>query len=233
MLYLSPFITVYCSALAALFGVCMGSFLNCMAWRIVHGESVLKGRSHCDVCGHVLTVPELIPVFSYLRSKGKCRWCGAELSKGHLLAEIVSGLVFLTLLLKYDISLRLLEYSLFACVLLACSFADLEGYIIPDRFIIFGAAVRVVFVLLDEDIVPTAVDSAIGGVGIALVLLLVVLAVEKFMGREAMGGGDIKLIFVTGLYLGWKRNILCLILACVLGVMMYAKYLNKAERGSK
>ncbi|MFR5385711.1 MAG: prepilin peptidase [Oscillospiraceae bacterium] len=56
MLYADPFLTVYCCLLAALLGACMGSFLNCAAWRIVHGESVLRGRSHCDACGHVLAV---------------------------------------------------------------------------------------------------------------------------------------------------------------------------------
>ena len=66
MLYADPFLTVYCCLLAALLGACMGSFLNCAAWRIVHGESVLRGRSHCDACGHVLAVRDLIPVVSYL-----------------------------------------------------------------------------------------------------------------------------------------------------------------------
>ena len=51
MLHLTPFLTVYYCVLAAVFGACMGSFLNCMAWRVVHGESVLRGRSHCDACG--------------------------------------------------------------------------------------------------------------------------------------------------------------------------------------
>ena len=70
MLYLTPAFTVYCCFVAALLGACMGSFLNCMAWRVVHGESVLRGRSHCDVCGHVLTAGDLIPVVSYLVHRG-------------------------------------------------------------------------------------------------------------------------------------------------------------------
>ena len=76
MLHLTPFLTVYCCVLAALLGACMGSFLNCMAWRVVHGESVLRGRSHCDACGHVLGARDLVPVVSYLVSGGKCRYCG-------------------------------------------------------------------------------------------------------------------------------------------------------------
>lgn len=109
MLHLSPFLTIYCCVLAALLGACMGSFLNCMAWRVVHGESVLRGRSHCDACGHVLGARDLVPVVSYLVSGGKCRYCGAKLSSRHVWGEVMGAAVFVSLLLHYDISLRLLE----------------------------------------------------------------------------------------------------------------------------
>ena len=109
MLRLSPFITVYCCAVAALLGACTGSFLACLAWRTVHGESVLRGRSHCDVCGHVLGVRDLVPVFSYLLSGGKCRYCGAKLSARHVWGELISAAVFVSLLLQNDISLQTLE----------------------------------------------------------------------------------------------------------------------------
>ena len=138
MLHLTPFLTVYCCALAALLGACMGSFLNCMAWRVVHGESVLRGRSHCDACGHVLGARDLVPIVSYLASGGRCRYCGAKLSSRHVWGEVIGAAVFVSLLLHYDISLRLLEAWLLASILLACSFADLEGYIIPDRFLAAG-----------------------------------------------------------------------------------------------
>ena len=149
MLYADPFLTVYCCLLAALLGACMGSFLNCAAWRIVHGESVLRGRSHCDACGHVLTVRDLIPVVSYLSAHGRCRYCGAKLSRRHVLAEAVSALVFVTLLLHYDISLQALEGWCMAGILLACSFADLEGYIIPDRFIAVGVVLFIITLFFD------------------------------------------------------------------------------------
>lgn len=109
MLYTAPAITVYSCFIAALLGACMGSFLNCAAWRIVHGESVLRGRSHCDVCGHVLAPRDLVPVFSYVFSRGRCRYCGAKLSPRHAVGEAVAALVFVSLLLRYDISLRTLE----------------------------------------------------------------------------------------------------------------------------
>ena len=150
MLYAAPAITIYSCCIAALLGACMGSFLNCAAWRIVHGESVLRGRSHCDVCGHVLAPRDLVPVFSYVFSHGRCRYCGAKVSPRHAVGEAVAALVFVSLLLRYDISLRTLEAWAMACLLLACAFADLEGYIIPDRFIAVGVVLFIVTCFLSR-----------------------------------------------------------------------------------
>ena len=219
MLRLSPFITVYCCVLAAVLGACMGSFLGCMAWRVVHGESVWKGRSHCDVCGHVLAPRDLIPVVSYLASGGKCRYCGAKLSARHVWGELVSAAVFVTLLLKYDISLQALEALLLACILLASAFADLEGYIIPDRFPAAGIVLFLVSLLWAEKPLENLLNGAIGGLAVAGGLWLFVLAAEKLLKKEAMGGGDLKLLFVTGLFLGWKGNLFCLVLACLIGIV--------------
>ena len=219
MLHLTPWITVYCAVVAALLGACMGSFLNCLAWRTVHGESVLRGRSHCDVCGHVLGARDLVPVVSFLLSGGKCRYCGAKLSRRHLAAELVSAAVFVTLLFQYDISLQTLEYALFSSTLLTCAFADLEGYMIPDRCVLFGIALRPVFLLLMKSPVSMWLDSLLGGFLVAGSLLALVLLYEKLRKVDAMGGGDIKLLFLTGLYLGWKGNLLCLFAACILGIL--------------
>ena len=219
MLRLSAFITVYCCAVAALLGACTGSFLGCLAWRTVHGESVLRGRSHCDVCGHTLGVRDLVPVFSYLFSGGKCRYCGAKLSARHVWGEAVSGAVFATLLFRYDISLQTLEGWLLACVLLACAFADLEGYIIPDRFIAAGVVLFAVTLLIEPEPFRRLADGLLGGVGVGGGLLLLSLYMDKRMKRETLGGGDVKLLFLTGLFFGWKGNLLCLTLACVVGIV--------------
>lgn len=219
MLRLSAFITVYCCTVAALLGACTGSFLGCLAWRTVHGESVLRGRSHCDVCGHVLGVRDLVPVFSYLFSGGKCRYCGAKLSARHVWGELISGAVFVTLLLRYDISLQTLEGWLLACVLLACAFADLEGYIIPDRFIAAGVVLFAVTLLIEPEPFHRLADGLLGGVGVGGGLLLLSLYMDKRLKRETLGGGDIKLLFLTGLFFGWKGNLLCLTLACVAGIV--------------
>lgn len=217
MLYLSPGLAVYFCVLAFGFGACMGSFLNCMAWRIVHGESVLRGRSHCDVCGHVLTAGDLVPIVSFLAHRGRCRWCGAKLSARHVWAEGLTGAAFVLILLRFDLSLQALGALILACVLLAGALADLEGYIIPDRFIVAGVAARIPFFFF-EDWRRTLPDALLGGFAVGGGLLAFVLLYEKLRRVEAMGGGDLKLLFVTGLWLGWAKNLLCLLLACILGI---------------
>ena len=175
---------------------------------------------------------DLVPVVSYLVSRGRCRYCGARLSARHVWGEAVSAAVFLSLLLKYDISLQALEWALLACILLACAFADLEGYIIPDRFILAGIVLFVLCLSLAERPLAVLKDGAIGGFAVAGGLLLFVLAAERLLGKEAMGGGDIKLLFVTGLFLGWKGNLLCLLLACVVGVVFGLARRGKSEEAA-
>ncbi len=218
MLHLTTALDVYLGILAFVLGACMGSFLNCLAWRIVHHESVVRGRSHCDLCGRALTVRDLIPLVSFALCRGRCRHCGQKLSVGHVWAEAISGLAFVLLLFRYDISLQALEMLLLTCILLAASFADLEGTIIPDRLIAAGIVFRIPFFFCLPDGAGQLKAALLGGFAVGGGLLVLVLIYEKIKKVTAMGGGDLKLLFLTGLYLGWQQNLLCLLLACVLGI---------------
>ena len=210
---------IYIGVVTFIFGACMGSFLNCMAWRIANGESVFKGRSHCDECGKTLQVRDLFPIVSYLINKGKCRFCGAKLSAGHLVAELVTGAVFVLVLFAYYISWQALEMLFFACVLLVAAFTDIKNYTIPNGCIIAGIILRIPFFFLLPNWQESLIDALLGGFAVGGLLLLVVLIFEKIRQTEAMGGGDLKLLFVTGLYLGLAQNILCLFTACIFGIV--------------
>lgn len=100
---------------------------------------------------------------------------------------------------------------------------------IPDRFILAGIVLRLVSLFCIDGWKQNWLDAVLGGLAVGGVLLAVVLLYEKLRKTEAMGGGDIKLLVMTGLWLGWKRNIVCLLFACVLGV---ACGLVSARRGS-
>ena len=202
------------------------------ASRITEGEPVLKGRSCCDKCGHALNFLDLVPIASYLARNGKCRYCGTRLSSGYVWAEIISGIVFVCVFATYGWSLQMLEMMCFASVLLASAFADLKSYIIPNRFVLAGVIARIPFFFCDPNWQASLIDSLLGGFAVGGGLLCVVLLYEKIRNIEAMGGGDLKLLFVTGLYLGWTCNILCLFLACIFGIV-FALATQKSREGNE
>lgn len=220
MLHLSAGMTVYFIFITALLGLAMGSFLNCFAYRYASGESVLKGRSHCGLCGHTLSFPDLVPVFSWLFLRGKCRYCGEKIPVRYPLTELICAAVYVLVLLRFDVSLEALQYLLLMSLLFTAAVTDLYSGLIPDRLIVIGAVGALAFTLFPwpEDVFGALLRLVINGLSVSLPLLLLVLLYDKLTKKESMGGGDIKLMFLIGLYFDWTLNLLILILACVLGI---------------
>lgn len=213
-------LSVYIVFLAAALGLCMGSFLNCFAYRYASGESVIRGRSHCASCGHTLGLPDLIPAVSYIRLRGRCRYCGEKLSPQYLLSELVCAALYVSALLRFGLTLEALGYLILLSLLFAATMTDITCRLIPDRLIVIGTMLAFALCFLKEDIPRALLVTLINGLSVALPLLLIVLLFDKISGKESMGGGDIKLIFLVGLYFDWKLNILILILACILGLVI-------------
>lgn len=215
------FITIYILAIAALSGAVLGSFINCMAWRMVHKESVWKGRSHCFSCGHTLQAMDLIPVFSYLFLRGRCRYCRERVSLRYMLTEVLLAMVFVTLVWKYDISVLTLRYLVLACILLALSLVDLDSYEIPNGFIIVGIlwwSITIPF--LETTVTEQMKMGLMGGIAIGGGMLLFSLLMDKILQKESIGGGDIKLFFMLGLYFGTALSLFNLILSCFVGLIL-------------
>ena len=232
----NPAFLAYFAVLAGVLGAVFGSFINCAAWRIAHGENFLKGRSHCAECGHELKALDLIPVLSYVFLKGKCRYCGKKISPRYVLTELLLAAAFVLLVLRFGVSGETLRYMGFAVILLGLSLVDLETYRIPNGFLIAGIvcwAVTIPLVWPKEELSGlsawigsrlgvTVQSGLLGGFVIAGAVLLLSLLFEKFSGKEAMGGGDIKLLFVVGLYLGLAVGFFNLILSCIVGLLFVA-----------
>lgn len=219
-----PALAAYVLCLAFVCGLCAGSFLNCMAWRIVHGESVLHGRSHCAVCGHTLGARDLVPVFSYLFLHGRCRYCGEKISPRYPAAELVSGGLWVLVVLKFGLGAHTIRYLALVCILLALSLVDIESYTIPDRFIAAGILAWLVTMPWIElrDGIGGVLMHVLGGILISGGVLVLSLLFEKVRGQESMGGGDIKLLFVVGLCLGPAGGLLALIFSCAAGLVCAA-----------
>lgn len=210
---------VFWVAFAAMVGAVGGSFLNCTAMRIVRGEDFIAGRSKCPLCGHVLSAAELVPVLSWVFQRGKCRACGGKISVRYPLTELGFALVAVLCLLRFDLTPLCLRNFLFMGCLFLLTLTDLEAMIIPDGCHIAGAVIWAAAL----PFVPGGLSGAGGSLIAALVygggLLGVSLLMDRLMGRDTLGGGDIKLFAVAALYLGLPGTLFAMIFACVIGLM--------------
>ncbi|MGI6072136.1 MAG: prepilin peptidase [Lachnospiraceae bacterium] len=228
-IYSSTFFTVCGFLTAFLIGIMMGSFLNCISMRVLSGESVVRGRSHCISCGHKLGALDLIPIFSWLFLKRKCRYCNSKISARYPLSELVSGIAYVLILAKYDLTWRMLELVVLCSILLCVTLCDLDEHIIPDRFIIAGIINRIIFILLSGNILNELKFSIIGAFSVSLPLLVLSLILDKILKKDTMGGGDIKLFFMAGAYFIWYVNVLVLFMSALIGII-FGILLKKNEK---
>ncbi len=209
-------VLVLCFAL----GAAMGSFMNCIAGRMVRQEDWIHGRSKCDACGHVLGWKDLIPVFGYLSAKGRCRYCKAEIPRDCLWTEAGLGALFAVCAEWFGLSMEAVRAMGLASILLGLSLVDLASYEIPDGFIISGIVWWAIFLpFMGGSIGSLAINGLIGGFAIAGGMLAFSLLFDRISGKDSMGGGDIKLYFMVSLYLGLARGFLNVILSCIVGLL--------------
>lgn len=223
-LYQDSFLTGYILVLSFLLGTVFGSFINCTAGRIAAGVSWLKGRSCCDSCGHVLAPIDLVPIWSWVFLRGRCRYCGAKVPARYMLTELGLGLAFIGIVLsRGGLSWLTVRDWALTVILLGLSLVDLEKYEIPDGFIIAGLAVWAITLPLVRmsgvNLGSYMTDGLVGGFGIAGGMLAIAMIMDRVLKKESLGGGDVKLLFMTGLYLGFAKSLLSLIVACIVGLV--------------
>lgn len=228
--YFTPALTAYILFLTLALGACMGSFLCCVALRVAKGDKrPWQGRSHCDYCGRTLGFLDLVPIMSWLCLRGRCRTCGAKIGLRSLFAECLCAAVFCSAVWRFGLGWQTLEVLILACCLLYLSLVDLDTMELPGVPMLVGAVSWLIFLFAHPDPTARLLWGLVGAVCIGGGVLLVSLVADKLMDRETMGGGDIKLLALLGLYLGPGGGLLLLILACVAGLLFAA--LSGAGRG--
>jgi leader peptidase (prepilin peptidase)/N-methyltransferase len=199
-------------AVVFLTGLCIGSFLNVVIYRLPRRESFITGRSRCPLCGHTLAWYDLLPLLSFLFLLGRCRYCRAVISPRYPLIELLTGALFALLYLSFGLTAAFVKYAFFAAFLIIVSMIDLEHYIVPDRLVTAGLAGGILLGVFSKD---RGLFSVLLGAGVAAGFLLLV----ALLSKGGMGGGDIKLAFVTGLFLGWPLGPLGIFLgSCLAGI---------------
>ena len=214
---LTPGFAVYLLLLFGLTGTCAGSFVNCA---VLRGGGMPRGRSRCPSCKGILGVQDLIPLFSWLALRGRCRLCGARVSLRYPLTEGIGGLLWVSCLMRYGFSWRSLECALLLTLLLALSLHDMDTMILPDSLMFCGVMLWLMFLPMWQQARFRLRDGILGAAALGGSILLLTLLMDRLLKQESMGGGDIKLVALLGLNTGPAAGLLLMLMASILGLVL-------------
>ncbi len=206
--------TVYWGIIITLLGLAVGSFINVLADRLPNKQSILTPPSHCPKCNEKIKALDLIPVFSYIALKGRCRYCQQSIPERVPLVELISGTSFLGLYLFYGLTIELGVSLIYFSILLLIFIIDLEHRLILNVIVypVAAFAILVNVIFSSADIIPGFL-SGLAGASSGLLLFAIIVIVS----RGGMGFGDVKMAGLMGLMLGIPLNFVAIFLAVVSG----------------
>jgi leader peptidase (prepilin peptidase) / N-methyltransferase len=190
---------------AGVLGLIFGSFGTVAAYRIPQRESIVAGRSKCPHCGRTITAAENIPVISYLLQRGRCRGCGEPISVRYPLVELATAVLFGLAVWKFELSGEAVLFAAFFWVLVVLTVIDLEHRLLPDRINYPALAIAwagLIVLALIESRTDLLMDAALGAIVFGGFLFLC-----AFIYPAGMGGGDVKLGFLLGTFLGYQGGV--------------------------
>ncbi len=221
------------------FGACVGSFLNVCIYRMPQeGVSIVFPGSHCPKCKAPVKWYDNIPILSFLILKAKCRSCKAPISPRYAFIEVITGFIFVQYSIFFGHGIEYFFYLYLTCSLIVVTLVDMKWQIIPDEINFSGMFVGVVLSTLFPimhgqekhlfGLLYSIVGLLVGGGAVFLIGMVG----EMIFKREAMGGGDVKLMAMIGAFLGWKMALIVFfmigpLLGSVIG--LYVKYIKKED----
>jgi len=216
----------------ALIGLCFGSFANVIIYRLPQGKSIVSPPSSCQSCNTGLKWYDLLPVISWLVLRGKCRYCNTKLTARYPVTEVMCAMIFTIIAMRFGADIYVLPLWCLAFVLLCVAWIDWDTMRIPGSLLIIAAIAGICWVLLLPFI--TWQDAIIGVLAGALPLLLIDCLVQLIAKKLGFGYGDVKLMAVAGLFLGWYGIYIAYMAAFIAGgaFAVYLLATKKAERGS-
>jgi len=207
------------AVLAGVFGLLLGSFLNVCAWRWPQEESVVAPRSRCPSCDTLIAWYDNIPVLSWLLLRGRCRHCANPVSIQYPLVELTTGLIWAGMFWRVGPQPEAIRGAVLLTILLGIALTDARFYIIPDEFSIGGAVLGVALAFLPGGLTWQA--SLIGAATGFFLLWGVAVAGTWAFKKDAMGGGDIKMMAMLGAFLGLPGVLLTLFLGALVGSVVF------------
>jgi leader peptidase (prepilin peptidase)/N-methyltransferase len=210
-------------AVAVLFGLIVGSFLNVCIYRLPRKQSIVWPASRCTSCGRELAWFENVPVFGWLALGGRCRTCRAPVSAMYPIVEAVTGVLFGAAIYWYGATPLGFVRTAFGCAMIVLFVIDLQHRILPNAITIPGAVIGLVIsVFLPPGWVSSLIGVLIGGG----MLFAIGEAYYRVRGVDGLGMGDVKMLAMIGAFLGWQLALVTLVLAsfggAVLGIGLLA-----------
>jgi leader peptidase (prepilin peptidase)/N-methyltransferase len=192
-------------------GLIIGSFLNVCIYRIPKGESIAYPPSHCTSCGNRIKPYDLIPVVSWIFLKGRCRYCGEKIYVRYTRIELLTGILFVFIYLKYGFTMECLKFLILASFLIVIGMIDFDTTDVYAKTTWTGIIIGGIFLLIKVYMnlpVKTFIYGAFLGGG--LISLIIVIT-------KGMGWGDAEICLLGGLFLGLKLTVLMMGISFVLG----------------
>jgi leader peptidase (prepilin peptidase)/N-methyltransferase len=225
--------------LFAVLGLIVGSFLNVCIDRLPQNKSIAYPPSHCEACQHKLAVKDLIPVFSYLKLRGRCRYCQASVPRRLFWVELATASIFALLYRHYGLAPELGIMAFYASLFIIIFVVDLEHGLILNRVVYPSMVVALLLALIPQSwltqetwltplIKPGIASAALGGaIGFVVFFLIAIIS------RGGMGWGDVKLAAFIGLATGFPLVFAAIIMAAILGGIVAVALLIARKRNRR
>jgi leader peptidase (prepilin peptidase)/N-methyltransferase len=212
---------------AALFGACIGSFLNVVIYRLPLGQSIVSPPSRCPQCGYRLKWYDNLPIFGWLLLGGRCRNCKNPISIQYPLVELITALLFVLVVWATPLGPLMVSRLLFVCILIALFGIDLEHQILPNSITLPGIVAGVLMSFIAP---PGWRDALLGVLLGAGILYAIAGAYYLWRREEGLGMGDVKMLAMIGAFLGWKAVLVTMVLSSFSGAVI-GLALIAAQRG--
>ena len=212
-------------------GTAIGSFLNVVAYRSIHGGSVLFGSSRCPACKHKLAAKDLVPIVSFILLSGKCRYCKKKISLQYPIVELATGILFVFTFLYWSNTLDPIPYTAYdfihlifllfvVSVLIVLFVTDVRDGLLPNSVVLPAVTIVATYKLLLVVVGLSQFSVLFTDLLTALVVAGIFFAIVALSGEKAMGGGDVKLAFLIGLAVGWPAVTVALFTSFLTGAIV-------------
>lgn len=195
-----------------IFGAIMGSFYHVVATRLSNDESIIHPASHCPKCNSFLKWYDNIPILSYILLRGRCRNCHSKIPISYFIVEVITGMLFSVCYHSFGFSVDLLVALVFVSSLVTVIVSDIEYMIILDEVLLFATLVIILIYIVGLGFGEAAMHIY-GGIASFVAMYVIKIIGDKVFRKESLGGGDIKLMFLFGLVIGFDLSICTIFLA--------------------